>query len=435
MNRDGSPARDSLSRQSSAVLASTLVSSVLAFVFVLLVANVAGPASRGGLAFLVTLPTLLSFAATMGLETANLHFAARRPDLRAALTWMSLVRGAAWGTAGAVAAGVVAAVAPSVVPEGIPTAALVLTLATTPLMCVQFLLVSLLTGAGRLAPANFVRIAIPGVSIVALVAATVAGDPRIGAAAAAWAGGQAAGAAGAVALTVAVLGRPRRDDRRALRDVARYGLSAHAGNLADLATFRVDTLVLAHTHGTVETGIYAAAVNVAEVLLYLPTAVSSVLLPHRSRAGRTRPPRTGRTLAFVGGASVLAAAAGIVAAPRIVELLYDDSFAPSVEPLRVLLVAMVGMSVRKVRAAEMAAVGRVGAASAVALATFGAVLVLDLVLIPQHGAEGAAWASAVAYVIGGALVVAVSARALRAARLAGRAGDQEGPGTEPPPAA
>ncbi|HYP24573.1 MAG TPA: polysaccharide biosynthesis C-terminal domain-containing protein, partial [Actinomycetota bacterium] len=198
--------------------------------------------------------------------------------------------------------------------------------------------------------------------------------------------------------------------RREVAGVTGYAVLAHAGNVADLATFRIDTLVLAGWWGARELGIYAAAVNVAEVVLYLPSAVATVLLPHRSANEPVPPAVLVRTLGLVTAAAAGVAAAGVAAAPWVVDLLYPAGFERAVGPLRVLFVAMVGTSVRRVLAAELAAVGRQGAASVVAVVTLVAIVALDLLLIPEHGADGAAWASAAAYLLGGALIGVVVTR-------------------------
>lgn len=400
-----------LARRSAAVLVSTVVAAILSLAFLLTVAHAAGVSARGGLAFLVSAPTLLSFAATMGLEVANLHYAARQPEARRALAGTSIARGAAWGSGLAALAGGALALAPGFVPEGVPAWAVVLCLAATPVMCVQFLLVSLLTGSDELRSANVVRAAIPAVALVAFGALAAAGRGDVGGAALAWFTGQAAGAAGALWATRTRIGPPSFGAaRREVAGVTGYALRAHAGNVADLATFRIDTLVLAGWWGARELGIYAAAVNVAEVVLYLPSAVATVLLPHRSANEPVPPAVLVRTLGLVTAAAAGVAAAGVAAAPWVVDLLYPAGFERAVGPLRVLFVAMVGTSVRRVLAAELAAVGRQGAASVVAVVTLVAIVALDLLLIPEHGADGAAWASAAAYLLGGALIGVVVTR-------------------------
>ena len=417
-------ARPGLASESASILVATVFSSALSLAFLLIVANAAGVEARGGLAFLVTVATLLSFAATMGLETANLHYAARTPDRRAALAGVSIVRGLAAGALLAAGAGGLLVVGSAIVPDGVPAWAVVLALATTPVMCVQFLLVSLLTGSGELRSANLVRALMPALSLATFGGLAAAGHRSIGSAAVAWCAGQAAGAAGAVWSASRRVGRPAFGAAaRTLPGVTGYGLRAHIGNLADLATFRVDTLVLAAWWGGRELGIYAAAVNVAEVVLYLPTAVATVLLPHRSAPGRASRAVALRTTAVVAAATALVAGAGALAAPWLVDLLYPDAFSPAAAPLKILLLAMVGMSVRRVLAAELAAVRRQGTASAIAVVTFVAVLGLDLLLIPDRGAPGAAWASAAGYLLGGALIAAAVLGPARA--RSGEAGLEE----------
>jgi peptidoglycan biosynthesis protein MviN/MurJ (putative lipid II flippase) len=68
------------------------------------------------------------------------------------------------------------------------------------------------------------------------------------------------------------------------------------------------------------------------------------------------------------------------------------------------LLAILGTAARRILWAGFAALGRQSRASTVAVATLATVVILDLVLIPSHGAAGAAWASLVAYWLGGILL-------------------------------
>jgi O-antigen/teichoic acid export membrane protein len=198
---------------------------------------------------------------------------------------------------------------------------------------------------------------------------------------------------------------PLRGIGGSLRATLRYGLPAHVGRLADIGVFRVDSLIVGAVWGARELGIYAAAVNLAEAALYFPTAVQMTLLPANVEREETAGLTTRRVLALVNVASVATAIVGALLAPLLVETLFGPEFAGSVIPLRILLLAMVGMSMRGVLSAALAAKRRQTLASLIAIATLISMIGLDFLLIPAFRSAGAAWASVAAYLLGALLAV------------------------------
>lgn len=407
---------------SASLLASTAGAAALSLAFVVAVARTAGPEARGVLAFVVAVPTLLSFAATLGLDAANLYFAGASPDRRPRLVTASLASGLVLGAAAAALAWALFTAGPRWAPGAVAGARLGAVLAATPFMTAHHLLTTLLIGSGRVGAANAVRMAIPAISVASFATLWAAGGGTTDGAIAAWLAGQGFGFVLAALVAGAALGvAPPRAGLALVPGLVRYGGPAHAGNLADIAVFRIDALILGAVRGPVELGLYAAAVNVAEVLLYLPTAVSTVLLPDRAaRADDPSGGPTARIAALVAAASALAAAAAAIAAPAVIAVLFGAAFGGSVTPLRILAIAMVGMAVRRVLWADLAARRRQGMASAAAIATLAVVVGLDFALIPDYGAAGAAWASAAAYWAGGALMVALFVRVVPASERGGR---------------
>src|SRR5918999_792731 len=88
-----------------------------------------------------------------------------------------------------------------------------------------------------------------------------------------------------------------------LRESLAFGVRSWAGGLARFLNFRLDQILMGFLASEATLGIYAVAVNGAEVLLYLPAAVSSALVPVIVRAGpeerSERALRVFRTLAVL----------------------------------------------------------------------------------------------------------------------------------------
>lgn len=409
---------EGLARTSVTVLASTAGHAFFWFVFVLVVARFGGPTARGALAFLMATPNLLHFASTFGLETASLFFGGKEPGLHPVLVSASIIGGLAFGSALGLVGWLVFTTQAQWVPAEVSDGMLALSLTTTPLITVHFLMVSALIGSGHTRSANFIRVSAPAASLVALTIATLAyGELEVSAAVAGFAGGNAAAFVIAVIAGMRAIGlAPIRDVMDQISRLLGYGIRAHVGKLADIATFRIDALILGATRGAAELGVYAAAVNLAEVALYLPTSVAMVLVPASVRRLEEAGDLTRRALALVVVGAGFVAVVVLLVAPMIVRLVFGADFAESAGPVRILAFAVIGMAVRRVLWSAVVARERQGLASAIAVATLVAILALDLLLIPQFGAEGAAWASAAAYWFGAALMV-VAFRRIYPSRL------------------
>src|SRR5207249_11342080 len=137
-------------------------------------------------------------------------------------------------------------------------------------------------------------------------------------------------------------GRP---SRRVLRESISFGVRAWVGTLADSLGFRIDQILLALIASEASLGFYVVAVNLSEILLYFPGAVSTALLPLAARSEAA--PRLGQTLkafrsaAYVTFASLLASA---LLAPPLIPLFFGAPFSASVTPFLLLLPGLIGFT-------------------------------------------------------------------------------------------
>jgi len=158
-------------------------------------------------------------------------------------------------------------------------------------------------------------------------------------------------------------------------------------------------------------GIYAVAVNASEMLLYLPAATATALLP---AAARSDPGRRGRqtlqafrSVALVTtGAVVLAAILG----PLLLPVVFGAVFTGSIEPFLWLLPGALGFAATAVFSNSLMASTSPGLSSVGPVVSLVVGVGLDLVLIPRFGASGAAAAASAAFLAGGAVALAVYAR-------------------------
>jgi O-antigen/teichoic acid export membrane protein len=196
------------------------------------------------------------------------------------------------------------------------------------------------------------------------------------------------------------------------RELFRFGLPLYPGSFTLFFSYRADVYLLALLvpDAAVALGFYTVAVTLAELVFFLPDAVSTLFFPRvagslREDADR-EVPRVARVtlLLTAGSAAILAPAATVLI------LVVLPAFTSSLPVLYVLLPAVVTLGVQKVLMGYLAGLGRTGAMSLMNIASFGINVVANLLLIPPFGIVGAALASLLSYSISSFAFTAVAGR-------------------------
>jgi O-antigen/teichoic acid export membrane protein len=183
------------------------------------------------------------------------------------------------------------------------------------------------------------------------------------------------------------------------REVLAYGFRAQIGGVIMLMNLRLDFILIQLMAGPVVLGVYAIASKFAELVKVLSLALNYVLYPQFARAGlekaavRARRLLPKSILVTAGAAIPLLLSAGL-----LIPLAYGPEFASAVRPAQILLLGLAVDGAAGVLTGYLYGVGRPGLNSWAMAAGLAVTVVLDLLLIPTHGATGAAVASSVAYV-------------------------------------
>jgi O-antigen/teichoic acid export membrane protein len=182
------------------------------------------------------------------------------------------------------------------------------------------------------------------------------------------------------------------------RRVAAYGMRAQVGGVIFLLNLRFDFIVISILTGPAVVGLYAVASKFAELVKVPGMALTYVLYPRYAKDGAERATARARRLlpraALATGIGVIPLALG---AGLLIPLLYGSEFEPAVAPAQVILLGLCLEGASGVVTGYLYGVGRPGLNSWAMAAGLAVTVVLDLILIPAHGATGAAIASAVAY--------------------------------------
>lgn len=382
----------------------------------LAVARLSGPAVLGEYTLLRLLPWLTGVVMSCGLPVSSaFHLAGRSgadPRLRPTLAVLA-------GLGAVVGLGVWTAAIPAVqatLLRQVPRWLLLVAGVTVVTRLLTVWAKACCQGTADMRGSNMVIVAEEFCFLPAYALALVAGLHGITAVVAGLVGGGAA--ATAIALgRIAAGGFFRgwaRPSARLARAVAGFGARGQLGDLLLLTNLRLDFLILGALAGPAVLGEYAVASKCAELMRLPSTACNYVLYPRFARAPRSVADAELRRLTWR-GCAVTAAAAPVMAVAAIVglPLLYGSAFRGAVLPACVLLVGLAFDGATAVTSAYLRGVGRPGTSSLGMAVGVAVTVVLDVLLIPRHGALGAAVASSVAYLVTTAMLVRLAYRTAR----------------------
>jgi O-antigen/teichoic acid export membrane protein len=190
------------------------------------------------------------------------------------------------------------------------------------------------------------------------------------------------------------------------------GLRGHIGNVVQTFNYRLDVLLVQAFQNQAAVGLYQTGVLLAEMVWYLPNAVSAALLPQiAATRDATTTPRVARHTLLLTTAGAIGLIA--VAWPGLAWL--RPAYLPAVAPMSILLIGVVALSIHKVLASDLSGRGLPLYPSLTSTLALVVTLVADLLLIPRYGIVGAAWASTLAYTVQTVALVLIYLRVTHAA--------------------
>jgi O-antigen/teichoic acid export membrane protein len=406
------PGRASVRSSASRNFATQVSVAVLALVNVIIVSRGLGPTGRGDVVFLTTICFLSAQLATLSVGESLANLAGQSPEHRGGLATNATVLAVLLGVVAAGVLAVLMATVPALAPD-VSWSLKLLALAAIPFLILQSYFTQLVLAdyGFRVINASWL---IPAVATLTVNGALSAlGRLTVGSAFSVWVAGQMAGLAllsWYIARHLAGFGRAN----RALgREMVAFGLKAHGSRTLMWGNYRLDQWIVGAIAGSRELGLYSVAVAWSEGLFLVPQALSFALRPDLIRHER-REAGAHAAVAFRIAAifSVILGVIVIVAAPFLCVTVFGSSFHGSIADLRVLALGATGIAALKMFGAALIS-QRKPLLETIATATaFGAMLGLDLVLVPSLGGLGAAIASTVAYSAGGLAVAIIAARTL-----------------------
>jgi O-antigen/teichoic acid export membrane protein len=371
-----------------------------------------GPSSRGALAAVILWPSLLATVGMLGLPDALTFRAARRDCELGVLLGTGIVI-ALVQSALLVAAGV--ALIPLVLAhDGANTVHLGLVfLCFIPLTLLALAVMGVLNGSGEFRAFHLLRVLVTALSVASICVLAGLGALSLASAIITYL------AANAITLVVALMimrksARRVRFNASLAREMLVFGMKSHTSGVSSMLNERLDQLIISAFLAPAQLGLYVIAVTLTSLTTLVGASVAYVALPVISRIReRDELLKHVRQLVVATVAGSLAISVPlIVFAPRVIEIFFGRAYLPVATVSRILLAAVVMLSVSRALAAMLKGLGRpihAGLADGIALVVTLAALAA---LLPVFGLLGAAIASALAYATSLAWMVRRTAAAM-----------------------
>jgi O-antigen/teichoic acid export membrane protein len=173
--------------------------------------------------------------------------------------------------------------------------------------------------------------------------------------------------------------------------------------------YRLDVLFVTYFLGSREVGIYCLAVMIAEALWQVADAAQTALFP-RIAATQEKAEFTLKVLGLVFGITLIGAVFLVILGKAFILLVFSNKFIEAYEAMLCLLPGIMGLIFAKVLSADVFGRGYPWVGTIAAVPSLMATLVLNPLLIPLFGINGAALTSSVSYIVAGVLVTIIFIR-------------------------
>lgn len=402
----GSP----FARRVAGVFATRVVQFGLSFGTSILISRLLGPTEKGAFVALSTVPGMLAALGLLGLPSATNYFAGRGRSLRSLVSasilftvvlsallltvvWINLPR------------------LESSVLRAAPDELLRVMLITVPFGMLASFGGTILYGRQAVRTYNLILVVQSALTFVGAV--IFVGLLRLGVVGAV-VSNVAVTTFAALAVMAAIRHLNRTDragEPASLRELAAYGARLYPASVTGYFNYRADTYILQalSPRPGFALGLYSIAVTMAELVFYVPDAVSTILLPRV--AGATQGDanqlvaRVGRlTMGVTVVIAILLAPAAFIGIHLVL-----PAYVESLPAFLAILPGVVTLSLAKVMTTFVSGRGRPGLVSIGAITALIVNVACNIVLIPRLGIVGASLSSVVSYsLLAGMMVIAAS---------------------------
>ncbi len=358
-------------------------------------ARALGPEDRGHLAVMIAVPSFLSTFGTIGLEASNLYFAGQSSRAYSMVSRWSLLHGTIMGSFLAAGFILVGSLLPSAM-FGLSESEFLLSSSVAPIVLLGILLGNAEVGRGRLLLYNVAVASSVAIYCGTLLLLSAIGEKSVSSFFLGFVISQMTTTG--VLVVVAQPWKRGAGEAPTVAAMFSYGLRSYSLGTLQFLLLRVDTLLIQIFAGSVAVGIYSVAYPMAEALIMISVAVNLVLLPRIARASMHRKSVL-KVAAVTFMASVGCSAVISIVAPHLIPRLFGTEFKDAVVLLWILLPGVTLLNFARVLQTYFSGEKRFAPSIACSSAALVVLILLSMKLVPNHGAEGAAIAAAISYLV------------------------------------
>ena len=190
-------------------------------------------------------------------------------------------------------------------------------------------------------------------------------------------------------------------DAKLFSDILKYGLKSYPGTIAQFLNYRIDIFLVAYFLTFEEVGLYVLAVNWSELIFYLPDSMAMVLFPTIA-SSKSRKDSNELTAIMTKAVMIIILIGSIfilLFAGKLIPFLYTNQFLGSIYPLFILLPGVLMLSMWKIIISDLAGRGFPQYKSITSTAGMILNVILNIILIPLYGINGAALATSLSYTL------------------------------------
>jgi len=358
-----------------------------------------GPSGNGIYALVVLTASWLTLFCNLGLDVSYVYFAASHRYTVRKLNSHSLLAGTVIGIAGGAASLPILMALSSSLLRGLEFPHLLIVVLSLPSGLLLAYWIKIILGMERLVAYNLVNLIRFAALLVLVSFGMLVLKADVYAAILAWVLSTLIALALCFIILKRLAGFSIEFDKDLNKEALIFGLKSYVANLATAFSYRADIFLVNAFLDVTSVGWYSISVSIAELIWYIPNAVSTALFPRVSRIGSEQANRMTPVVARNLFVVILVIGVGIsVATPYMIDLLFPKGdFAPVVPALWWLMPGVIANGSAKVIFADLT--GRGKPIYATYTATIGMVVTLlaDVLLIPRTGINGAALASSIGY--------------------------------------
>ncbi len=199
--------------------------------------------------------------------------------------------------------------------------------------------------------------------------------------------------------------------KKQFQHILNFSTIAYVAGIFQFLSYRMDFWFIQYYCGSRELGIYSLSVNLAQMLWLLPQAVAAILMSYSGNSNEKEAiEQTNRLLRITSVSLVLIAIFCELTIGFFIPLLYGNEFEDSIFTFRLLLIGIAPFGITTILSSYFSGKGTVKINLYSGILGFIVCLVLDLLLIPGYGMNGAAVATICSYIFSTAFSVAIYAQ-------------------------